>query len=860
MKTLGNFKKNNGFETLTNAQTKAQQTEKLWTEWDLNVSEDECTVCVQFAHTSSGNRNKKKQTTNTASSSPESASKCNTPDIQGCHTTQTTADSTLPSDMDTQTIDTAPNNEIDDSLEANNSVISPTPMDTTDTQKISDEVNCVRVSQSTTQTTPQRRKPTLVECASSPIFKDDNTPKPLPDIQTPLTDVEEKQNTNFMKRKFAQSKSNIVTCKTGGQPISVMKVTNHRKSSAEISASTKRKRCQDIEKARETMAGPSKQATLEQQSHELNRLPNPVRREVFKTAGLEGTVHIDENHALALKVAVGLTCSQQRELKRVFKENGVTFAHEGAERKVAKDLIGNDVKVTEMLFSSTDDDLVEKPMVMLTDISEKITELLESQKDKLTWHDGAIPENEVWVKVGGDHGQGSLKFNLAIVNTKNPNSMDNNILIGMACVKDSRENMEMFFYSIRKQLADVEKLVWDGKQMKLFLFGDYDFLCKIYGISGACGNYPCLWCLTKKSDIQCKQGQQPERTVTSLSIDHQRFIDFGKGNKKWASCYNNSIHSPMLDIPLDRVTPPYLHCLLGITKRHHTLLEDAADELDHMVFTDDATKTDEVDKFKQYGGNYTVIMKKTAKLNFYTTCLTLTDNNLEKRQWQLKVDKIETNIAPLGRKKLIKRGGPICSTLDSILNKSKITPQAYHGRSFIGNHCNKYFKAGVHKKLTRQLLNATLKHTNNQKIIDIAFVSKRKIDCINIAFSKIHELISTTEPMTDDRIAQIEKKIEEYMTLYRKNFPQKVLPKHHILEHHCTTFIKKHRFGLGLLGEQGGELLHSTIGKIQKRTHAMKDEASQLKTTMQLHLLQTSQQVQSLIPPKRRKKSNKKHC
>ena len=150
-----------------------------------------------------------------------------------------------------------------------------------------------------------------------------------------------------------------------------------------------------------------------------------------------------------------------------------------------------------MLFSSTDDDLVEKPMVMRTDISEKNTELLQSQKDKLTWHDGAIPENEVWVKVGGDHGQGSLKFNLAMVYTENPNSMDNNILIGMTCVKDSRENMEMFFYSIRKQLADVEKLVWDGKQMKLFLFGDYDFVCKIYGISGACGNYPCLWCLTK---------------------------------------------------------------------------------------------------------------------------------------------------------------------------------------------------------------------------------------------------------------------------------------------------------------------------------------------------------------------------
>ena len=60
------------------------------------------------------------------------------------------------------------------------------------------------------------------------------------------------------------------------------------------------------------MSGPSKEATLEQQSHELNRLPYPVRREVFKAAGFESKVHIDENHALTLKLAVGLTYSQKR--------------------------------------------------------------------------------------------------------------------------------------------------------------------------------------------------------------------------------------------------------------------------------------------------------------------------------------------------------------------------------------------------------------------------------------------------------------------------------------------------------------------------------------------------------------------
>ena len=84
-------------------------------------------------------------------------------------------------------------------------------------------------------------------------------------------------------------------------------------------------------------------------------------------------------------------------------------------------------------------------MVRLTNICEKLTKLLENQKESLTRHDGASPESEVWMKVGGDHGQGILKFNLALVNTKNPISTDNNILIAMASIEDSRESMEIFF-------------------------------------------------------------------------------------------------------------------------------------------------------------------------------------------------------------------------------------------------------------------------------------------------------------------------------------------------------------------------------------------------------------------------------
>ena len=42
---------------------------------------------------------------------------------------------------------------------------------------------------------------------------------------------------------------------------------------------------------------------------------------------------------------------------------------------------------------------------------------------RLTWHNGVIPENEVWLKLGGDKGGGTFKTNFQIVNVAAPNSV-----------------------------------------------------------------------------------------------------------------------------------------------------------------------------------------------------------------------------------------------------------------------------------------------------------------------------------------------------------------------------------------------------------------------------------------------------
>lgn len=120
----------------------------------------------------------------------------------------------------------------------------------------------------------------------------------------------------------------------------------------------------------------------------------------------------------------GFTYSQQREIRRILKcSRGDNYSW-GTERKFASELTCDDVTISVMLFC-TDNDVIKKPMVRLTNIRKKLKKLLESQREIITWHDRAIPKNEVWMKEGKDHGQKSLKLGLAIVNTKNPNSYDN---------------------------------------------------------------------------------------------------------------------------------------------------------------------------------------------------------------------------------------------------------------------------------------------------------------------------------------------------------------------------------------------------------------------------------------------------
>ena len=68
-----------------------------------------------------------------------------------------------------------------------------------------------------------------------------------------------------------------------------------------------------------------------------------------------------------------------------------------------------------------------------------------------------------------------------------------------------------------------------------------------------------------------------------IKRDHNRFMKYGKGKIASAKRFHNCVRSRLLDIKPSQVVPAYMHILLGVTLRHHNMLEDSAHQLDCML-------------------------------------------------------------------------------------------------------------------------------------------------------------------------------------------------------------------------------------------------------------------------------------
>ena len=121
-----------------------------------------------------------------------------------------------------------------------------------------------------------------------------------------------------------------------------------------------------------------------------------------------------------------------------------------------------------------------------------------------------IPSGEIWLKIGGDKGGKTMKLNFQIMNCVHPNSPTNTCVFSAFEAPDTRNNILIALERYQSQIQHLKDLKWRleatfsfkitstkfflrnsaGEEFtfKLFLSGDYEFLCNIYGLSGASGN------------------------------------------------------------------------------------------------------------------------------------------------------------------------------------------------------------------------------------------------------------------------------------------------------------------------------------------------------------------------------------
>ena len=588
------------------------------------------------------------------------------------------------------------------------------------------------------------------DSSTSPMFKNEVTISRALNISQniPLSPEEEKLATHLVRRKLnADPKKQIVSLKTKGQPITLHRVTKPRKETQIVKTPTKIKRAKLLHNVRSQIAGISCTSTETQIEKELKTIPRQQRQNILSNAFSKHKVKISRYHTLALKEQLGLSWRQGRKHSSLLKKLGIQLENEKSVRALAREMLSDFVVVEKRSFVVEDREC-EVPYGRISDLPRFVDKMLDEyeKNNMLTWREGTIPEDEIWIKIGGDHGKNSLKFTLQVANINKPNARNNTVVIAIAAVRDTHTNMQRFLEGkLTEDLNTLQSHFWRDKSIKVSLNGDYEFICKMYGLSGPQGTYPCLWCLMPRKDMHKPNNDCVFRSLDSLLSENTAFLQ-ETAQKKEVSKYHNALHRPLTGIQLDKVCPPYLHMLLGIVLKHHKLLEDTAHRLDTKIATE---RDDDLSilgmELKKHGGKWGKLQMLKDQLIFETGCFGLASNEVEAKKHEENMTNIEHQISDLPFSPLTPRTGPIAIALDTTLNKHKITPQAYHSRSFVGNHCNKYLIPVVYKDLTDTIVKQTRTLTRNPLTVDEAETVKVKFDQLNKAFSDVHSVISHTK-------------------------------------------------------------------------------------------------------------------
>ena len=160
--------------------------------------------------------------------------------------------------------------------------------------------------------------------------------------------------------------------------------------------------------------------------------------------------------------------------------------------KVGKEWVGAGLQVEmaplTVSGSNSSVKIVEKPWAYLYNVVAHILHQIKNFQNinQLLQH-SFIPNDEIHVKIGGDHGDDSFKMGYQIANVENPNRPSNTVTFCFFYGKDTRTNLKTCLSKFKPHISMLQKVKFENRPIRVFMYGDYEFLSTMYGLTGANG-------------------------------------------------------------------------------------------------------------------------------------------------------------------------------------------------------------------------------------------------------------------------------------------------------------------------------------------------------------------------------------
>ena len=691
---------------------------------------------------------------------------------------------------------------------------------------------------------------------------------------------------------------------TGRRPVLWIKATRATVPTGEASDRTARKREVEVQKFTDAVCG-GEAGSAAQRVHSTKVMSKEHRDLLLKEAGVlpQGAA---SGIGLAIKADLQLPWSKLRKLQRYMREFGVPMESEKAMRKQLAEGLPFPLTAHEVPLSDKEKDgnIVMCPCVCFPNVVDIVLHYinLNEEAGTLVWKDGIIPKEEIWVKVGGDHGGKSFKFCFQIANTMHPNALHNTIPFLVFAAKDTPGNLAATFGPYVEQLRELNGKTYKGKTIRVTLFGDYDFLTKSFGLSGASGKYPCLFCHCNKTEIQDSRTAvlATKRTLETLKSNHEDYVAHGS-NIQSAKKYNNVIRPSLFPIEPKDVCIPVLHLDLGIYLWLYKSLLKETDEFDLRLA--------KLDVDIESSASFKVVCELQAKKNSTQAKVAYYKQQAEDIQQQVHWRIVQSqsmspgtpeHVQAVGQINALHRNwttvsnavkgfdeevksieakltkarvhqGPCSTSLEKVLQKHTVERQAYHSGSFVGNHVHKCLKGHVIEELTAAPLQM-LKSTFLPESVPTALSYPQHVDLLLLdaeqmqarysslmkSYAICSRAFSQCTAVTEEQIKAFEAEVKTFMSLVRAEIRDRlnkpITPKLHMLECHTAPCMRRFGVPLGLLGEQGGESIHARFNNLRSACDNMPNKVDRLRVLETQYLTSTLPYYRKLIPQTRKRK------